>query len=97
MPEETLATLLERIWSGAQSLETVERNGTKIAKGFETSVKRKGRHGEQEIEWTERRLSVCSLQHAKAAQKAFDERLAQTESELASLNNVVAAKNTSGR
>jgi transposase len=86
MPDETLATLLEPVWSGAQPLETVERNGAKIATGFEISVQLKGMHGEQEIEWTERRLIVCSRQHAKAAQKAFEERLAQAEGELSSLN-----------
>ena len=86
MPDEDLTKLLEPVWSGAQPLETVERNGTKIAKGFEVSVGLKGMHAEKEIEWTERRLIVCSLQHAKAAQKAFDERLAQAESELSSLN-----------
>jgi len=86
MPDETLTNLLEPVWSGEQPLETVERNGTKIAKGFEVSVQMKGTHGEQEIEWTERRLIVCSLQHAKAALKAFEERLAQAEDELSSLN-----------
>lgn len=86
MPDETLANLLEPVWSGQQPLETVERKGAKIAKGFEVSVRLKGTHGEQEIEWTERRLIVCSLEHAKAAQKAFEERLAQAEGELSRLN-----------
>ena len=82
MPDEALTKLLEPAWSSQQPLESVERNGKVIAKGFETSVELKGKQGEKEIEWTERRLVVCSLQHAKA----FEERLAQTEGELSSLN-----------
>lgn len=84
--EEALTILLEPVWSGEQPLESVERNGVKIAKGFESSVLLKGKQGEKEVEWTERRLSVCSLQHAKVANQAFEERLAQTEHELSSLN-----------
>jgi transposase len=86
MPDETLAILLEPVWSGQQPLEAVERKGAIIAKGFETSVQLKGRHGEKEIEWNERRLIVCSPQHAKAAKQAFEERLVQAERELSSLN-----------
>jgi transposase len=86
MPDEVLTELLEPVWSGQQPLEVVERQGTIIAKGFESSVQLKGRHGEKEIEWTERRLIVCSLQHAKAAKQAFEVRLAQAERELSNLN-----------
>lgn len=86
MPDETLAKLLEPVWSGAQPLETLERKGAKIAQGCEVSVKLQGTRGAQEIEWTERRLIVSSLQHAKAAQKAFEERLTQAEGELSGLN-----------
>jgi transposase len=81
--DEALAELLEPVWNGQQPLETVERKGVAIAKGFETRVQLKGK---QEIEWTERRLIVCSLQHAKAARKAFEERMAQAERELSNLN-----------
>jgi transposase len=87
MPDEVLTKLLEPIWNGGQSLEAIKRNDVLIAQGFETSVELKGQHGDKEIEWTERRLIVCSLQHAKAANKAFEVRLAQAERELSSLND----------
>jgi transposase len=86
MPDEALAKLLEPVWSGREPLKAIEREDVLIAQGFETSVELKGKHGEKEIEWTERRLLVCSLQHAKAANTAFEERLAQAERELSSLN-----------
>lgn len=86
MPDEALQKLLEPVWRGEQSLELVERNGEIIAKGFETSVQLTGQQGEKEVQWTERRLIVCSLQHANAANKAFEVRLAQAEDELSALN-----------
>lgn len=86
IPDETLTKLLEPVWSGQQRLEGVERNDVKIAEGFEISVELKGKLGEKEVEWTERRQIVRSLQHAKAANKALETRLVQAEHELSSLN-----------
>jgi transposase len=84
--DEVLGKLLSPVWSGEQTLSQVERNGELIAEGFETSLELTGQQGEQSIEWTERRLVVCSVQHAAAATKAFEARLAQAEAELSALN-----------
>lgn len=86
MPDEVLLKLLAPAIQGEQALEEVERNDEIIATGFETSVELTGQQGEKEIKWTERRLVVRSLQHAKSATKALETRLAQAEEELSSLN-----------
>jgi transposase len=86
MPDEALLKLLAPVIQGEQTLEEIERNGEIIAIGFETSVVLTGQYDKTEIKWTERRLVVRSLQHAKAAAKALQTRLAQAEEELSALN-----------
>jgi transposase len=89
MPVAALQDLLVPVWTGAQSLTPVHRAPEKesdtpelIANGFSYRVTLKV----ADVEWQEQRLVVHSLKHARAKQKALDERLKTAEQEIDALN-----------
>ena len=90
-PAETLGTYLQPVWSGKQATTPVQRENAegqleKIAVGYEQKVILKAEVDSQTITWTERRLIVHSLQHARAAEEALHTRLAKAQAELLLLN-----------
>ena len=70
--EVTLDDYLHGVWTGKQSLQSVQRRGPagkleKVAEGFELSDTVTAIEAAQEVHWQERRLVIHSLAHAKAA------------------------------
>ena len=89
--EGELDEALERVWSGEQALTAVWREDERgkpklIAQGYEyqspMSVEIDGTHRE----WSERRLVVCSLRHAQAAEAALRARVAKAKAQVEALN-----------
>jgi len=89
-PEE-LQRYLEPVWQQEQPLSPIDRvrfdgKTVHIANGFEVtwplSVELEG----QEIEWSERRLVVCSLKQAEQQKRGLARRLAKAQQAIAELN-----------
>src|SRR5262249_3641436 len=87
-----LATLLEPVWSGAQPLQTVIREGKAIAQGYAYSVPLQEQVEGETIAWTERRLVVRSLHLAQAQERALEARVRKALTAIASLNERAQGK-----
>jgi transposase len=82
---------LERVWSGEQALSAVWRaqeDGTPqlIAQGYEREVPMSVEVDGRRREWSERRLIVCSVRHAEAAEAALRARVAKAKAHVEALN-----------
>lgn len=91
VPQETVDKYLEPVWTQEQPLIGVYRSladGTRehIANGFERIETVAGLAGGQAISWVERRLVVCSLARAQAAEGALRRRLEKAQSTIEALN-----------
>ena len=91
LAEGELDEALESVWSGEQALTSVFREQQPgkpklIARGYEyekpMSVEVEG----QSREWTERRLVVHSVRHARAAEAALRSRVAKAKGQVEALN-----------
>ena len=91
VPEETLKTYLQPVWSGEQALQVVERKNAnnqmeQIAEGYEQGLTLSAEVSGEMITWTERRLIVRSFQFAHAAEVALHTRLAKAQAALHELS-----------
>lgn len=93
LPAEKLQALLEPVWAETQDLTAVYRpvesktnSPEKIAKGFVNTVTLSAEYEGKQIEWQEQQLIVHSFKHAKAQEKALNERLKKCEQAIAALN-----------
>jgi transposase len=89
--EETLKTYLQPVWDGKQVLQMVARTHLEgqrehIAAGYEQNITLNAVVNGKSITWTERRLIVCSFQHARSAEAALVSRLAKAQAALHALN-----------
>jgi transposase len=91
VPTATLDIYLQPVWTTAQALTPVYRNGAaspaaKIAEGFERTETLTATVAGEGVTWVERRLVVRSLQHAQAAEATLHQRLAHAQTAVAALN-----------
>ena len=91
MPIADMETYLQPVWSGKQTLTPVQRENAegqpeKIATGYEQNFILQAEVDGKTIPWTERRLIVRSLQHARTSEEALRTRLAKAQAELFLLN-----------
>lgn len=93
LPATELAAVLVPVWRGEQPLRPIYRpadqtraKAQRIAEGSEYTVELTAQVEGQEVQWTERRLVVRSLQLAATQERAVRKRLAQALAELAALN-----------
>ena len=88
--DEALATQLQAVWSGQQTLTPIYRTNAegaeeKIAEGYEQTESLSATRAGKDETWSERRLFVRSFQIAKAAESALRERLDQAQVALEAL------------
>jgi transposase len=91
MPEETLGTYLQPVWSGKQLLTPIHRENTegqlqKIAEGYEQNIALSAEVDGKTITWTERHLIVRSFQYARTSEESLRARLVKAQAELLALN-----------
>ena len=91
MPEESLETYLQPVWSGKQALKPIERENAAgqletIAEGYEQNLPLSAEVDGKTITWTERHLIVRSFQHARASEEGLRTRLTKAQAELLELN-----------
>lgn len=91
IPQETLDAYLQPVWTKEQPLTVVYRSRAEgeqepIATGFERSEALTAIVDGQEIAWSERRLVIRSLAHAKAAEAGLHGRLEKAQSAITALN-----------
>jgi len=91
LAEGELHAALEAVWSGAQLLHSVVREGPQgqpelIAEGYEYPVALSHKVGERVQTWTERRLVVRSVRQAHAAEAALRARVAKALAQIKALN-----------
>jgi len=91
LAEGELEKALERVWSGEQALTSVfredERGKSKlIAQGYEYPRPMSVEVDGTRREWSERRLVVRSLRHAKAAEAGLRARVAKAKAQIEALN-----------
>ncbi|MEE8291324.1 MAG: IS1634 family transposase, partial [Candidatus Tectomicrobia bacterium] len=91
LAEGELDEALERVWSGEQALTSVFREAEPgkpklIARGYEREVPMSVEVEGQRQEWTERRLVVHSVRHARAAEAALRARVAKAKAQIEALN-----------
>ena len=91
IPDEALEVYLQPVWDGKQALIPVYRSNQQgeirqIAEGYEAKETLTAVVGEKTIVWTERRLVVRSLAHAKSSTEALHARLSRAESALTVLS-----------
>ena len=91
LPDKVLASYLQPVWAGEQSLTAVYRGheGEErqlIAEGYEQSFTLTGEVNGETITWEERRLTVRSLQQARSSTAALHTRLSKAQAELEGLN-----------
>lgn len=91
VPAETLGTYLQPVWSGEQTIHPIQRENAegqleKIAEGYEQNGILKAEVEGKTLSWTERRLIVRSLQHARSSEEALRTRLTKAQAELLLLN-----------
>ena len=91
LPAEELEQYLQPVWSGEQSLVTVQRAKAEgedevIAQGFEQTVVCNGEVAGRVVTWTERQVLVRSVQLAEAAQATLHARLGKAQAALAQLH-----------
>jgi len=90
VPPASLDEWLGPVASGEQALCAVERQradgeAVSLAEGYEWREERTAMVGGATLVWTERRLLVRSLAHARAAEVALRDRLAKAQTALATL------------
>jgi transposase len=90
---EELQQLLQPVWEGKQVVIVVHRPGRdeaddpeEVAQGFEFTVTQNTIVAGQEVNWTERRLVVCSTAQARRQTAALEQRLRRATAELEGLN-----------
>lgn len=91
LPFEQLHSYLEPVWQQEQPLSPIERVGVDgkpvhIANGFELTCSLSAQLAAQEVEWSERRLVICSLKQAEQQKRGLAHRLAKAKQSLAELN-----------
>lgn len=91
MPEEAMLALLTPIWRGQQPVTVVTRRAVgeeadPIAEGYESPVELTAEVAGHSMAWTERRLVVRSLAHARQQEQALRHRLTQALAALTALN-----------
>src|SRR6266702_7474180 len=91
LAEGELDAALEAVWSDANPLNSVVREGPKgepelIAEGYEYPVAMRQPVGEQVHNWPERRLVVRSMRQAHAAEAALRARVAKALAQIEALN-----------
>jgi len=91
MPEETLGTYLQPVWSGKQLLTPIKRENAegqlqKIAEGYEQNIALSAEVDGKTITWTERHVIVRSFQYARTSEESLRARLAKARAELLVLN-----------
>ncbi len=91
LAEGELDEALERAWSGEQDLSSVWReqdtdDPNLIAQGYERKVPMKVESDGETHEWSERRLVVRSIRHAKSAEAGLRARMAKAQSQVEALN-----------
>lgn len=91
LPDEILATYLEPVWQAQQSLTPVTRTRPDgqtepIAVGFELPATLQAVYEGQEVQWSERRLILCSLEQQKTNQQALQARLLKAQQAVEQLN-----------
>jgi transposase len=91
LPDAELETYLAPVWSGQQALQPIARETAAgkievVASGFERQEALAATVAGEQLSWTERRLVVCSVQQAQAAEQALRARLAQAQEEVRALN-----------
>lgn len=97
LPDEVLATYLEPVWQGQEQLMPIYRvnaagQSEQIAVGFERQVPMRVRWERQVVEWTERRLVLCSLFKQKTSQQALQARLKKAQQAVEKLNELGVGK-----
>lgn len=90
LPAAELARLVETALSSAQPLqpissESVQGERLPLAHATEHHLTLKATVAGEEVEWTERRLLVCSVAAQEAQAKALEQRLSEAEAALATL------------
>lgn len=83
---QELAELLGPVWSGHQPVSAVYRDAEQIAQGYECTVQLQEQVEGETIEWTERRLVVCSLHLAQAQKQSLGARVRKALAAIANLN-----------
>jgi len=91
LAEGELDEALERVWSGEQALTSGLREPQPgkpalIAQGYEREVPMSVEVDGKRQEWTERRLVVHSVRHARAAEAARRSRVAKAKGQVEALN-----------
>ena len=91
LAEGELDEALERVWSGEQDLNSVFREPDSdepklIAQGYERDIPMKAEVDGKPHEWSERRLVVRSIRHAKAAEAGLRARVAKAKTQVEALN-----------
>ncbi len=91
LPDAVLAEYLQPVWAGKQALTPIsrEREASQpelMAEGYEQTVTGSFEVKGKTSTWTERHLSVRSVQQAKAATEALQARLAKAQVALGHLN-----------
>jgi len=91
LPDQVLATYLEPVWQAQLSLTPVTRTRPDgqtepVAVGFECPVTLQATYEGQEVQWTERRLILCSLEQQKTNQQGLQARLLKAQQAVEQLN-----------
>jgi len=93
MPVEKRESLLEPVWAKTQHLtpifrprESKDEIAEQIAVGFVKTVSQSYEYEGERVEWQEQQLIVHSFKHAKAQEKALNERLKKAEKAIDALN-----------
>jgi transposase len=91
MPQESLETYLQPIWSGEQATIPVYRENLAgevehIAEGYEQSVEISAAVNGKTVIWTERHVIARSFQQARTAEEGLRARLTKAQAELLQLN-----------
>jgi transposase len=93
LPAAELQRLLQPVWEGKQTVTVVHRPTQdqaevpeEVARGFEYTVTQTTTIAGKEVNWTERRLVVCSTAHAQRQSAALDQRVQRAVDELEELN-----------
>jgi transposase len=88
-----LQRVLEPVWDGRQTLTAVPRPALdpteppqEVAQGFELTVIQTATLEGRTVNWTERRLVVCSTAHAQRQGAALEQRVARAVAALEALN-----------
>jgi transposase len=91
LPDEILATYLEPVWQGQLSPTPIRRTRPDgqtepIAVGFERTATLQAVYEGQAVQWTERRLILCSLEQQKTNHQGLQARLLKAQQAVEQLN-----------